>query len=255
MPTVQVSVLRRLAFSLAIGLILSLPLDAQHTFGFNGPTIHGVPPSVTSFGFGGTPGPHGVPPSVTSLGFGDSRFRFHPGCCFQHRHPGLISPFFGATYYVPYVPYPYMPYAYPYDVTDPGIDDSMEEDYRGGPTIFDRRGQGQRDYVRPERQDQGPAADAAPSESATKAKAADETPQPVYVTPQPVPDQPNTVLVFRDGHELEVTNYAIVGSTLYDLSGGRTRKVALAELDLAATVKQNDQHGVEFQLPNGVKLN
>ncbi len=37
-------------------------------FGSNGfgTAIHGVPPSVTSFGFGGNPGFHGVPPSVTS---------------------------------------------------------------------------------------------------------------------------------------------------------------------------------------------
>ena len=63
------------------------------------------------------------------------------------------------------------------------------------------------------------------------------------------------MLVFKDGHEQQVVNYAIVGSTLYDLSEGRTRKVALTELDLAATVKQNDQRGIDFQLPAGTKLN
>jgi hypothetical protein len=50
-------------------------------------------------------------------------------------------------------------------------------------------------------------------------------------------------------------NYAIVGSTLYDLSDGRTKKVALAELDLQATAKENDEHGVEFRLPAGVRAN
>jgi hypothetical protein len=61
------------------------------------------------------------------------------------------------------------------------------------------------------------------------------------------------VLVFKDGRRLEIVNYAIVGSTLYDLKNGLTRKVALAELDLPATVKQNDDRGVEFQLPAGAK--
>jgi hypothetical protein len=37
------------------------------------------------------------------------------------------------------------------------------------------------------------------------------------------------------------------------LSDGRSKKVALAELDVSATVKQNDDRGVEFKLPGGVK--
>jgi hypothetical protein len=71
---------------------------------------------------------------------------------------------------------------------------------------------------------------------------------------EPVTAQPSTVLVFKDGHQLEVENYAIVGTTLYDLSDGRSRKVQLADLDLGATLKENDQRGVEFQLPAGTKL-
>jgi hypothetical protein len=70
---------------------------------------------------------------------------------------------------------------------------------------------------------------------------------------QPVADQPETVLVFKDGHQQEVANYAIVGATLYDLSDGHTKKVGLGDLDLTATVKQNDDRGVEFKLPAGVK--
>ena len=61
--------------------------------------------------------------------------------------------------------------------------------------------------------------------------------------------QPPTTLVFKDGHQLEVENYAILGQTLYDLTPGHPRRVALADLDLAATQKQNDDRGVVFQLP------
>jgi hypothetical protein len=57
------------------------------------------------------------------------------------------------------------------------------------------------------------------------------------------------VLVFRDQHKLEVQNYAIVGQTLWNFTGRRTQKIALAELDLPATAKVNDERGVDFRVP------
>jgi len=60
---------------------------------------------------------------------------------------------------------------------------------------------------------------------------------------------PPTVLVFRDGHSLEVRNYAIVGETLWSFIGQRTQKIPLSQLDLAATVKANDDRGVTFTVP------
>jgi hypothetical protein len=71
----------------------------------------------------------------------------------------------------------------------------------------------------------------------------------------PAPDQPQTVLVFKDGHQLEVANYAIVGSTLYDLTEGRRHKIALTDLDLTATSKQNDDRGIDFQVPVAPEAN
>ena len=65
----------------------------------------------------------------------------------------------------------------------------------------------------------------------------------------PVPDQPQTVLIFKDGHQLEVQNYAVIGDTLYDLTPGRHHKIPLAELDLGSTAKQNDDRGIDFRLP------
>jgi hypothetical protein len=75
------------------------------------------------------------------------------------------------------------------------------------------------------------------------------------IDPEPDAPQPATTLVFRDGHQIEVTNYAIVGGTLFDLTPGHQRKVALAELDLPATEKQNDDRGVVFQLPASAQAN
>lgn len=208
----------------------------------DGVTLHGVPPSVTSFGFGGVPGFHGVPPSVTSPGFGrpTQGLSHRPFDFRRRRRPGLAAPFYGGTY-----PYYYAPDSYPYDVMDLGVDDSMEEEYRGGPTIFDRRGYGAPEYRR-SRAPQPEATDRSDISASAPAAAAQ---------PEQLPEQPSTVLVFKDGHQLEISNYAIVDTTLYDLGGGRTHKVALTELDLASTVKENNQRGVDFRLPNGVKPN
>ena len=78
---------------------------------------------------------------------------------------------------------------------------------------------------------------------------ADAAPESPAYPPQPVVAQPTTVLVFKDGHRAEVVNYAIVGDTLFDFSGDRAHKIAIADLDIAATQKANDAAGVEFKLP------
>ena len=62
---------------------------------------------------------------------------------------------------------------------------------------------------------------------------------------------PATVLIFRDQHKEEIKNYAIVGQTLWNFSPQRTQKIPLADLDLAATVKANDDRGVDFRVPGG----
>jgi hypothetical protein len=221
----------------------------------SGTTFHGVPPSVTSFGFGGQPGFHGMPASVTSPNFGNRSFHVnlrvnHGPEFFQHRRrfgfrPGLRSPFLGDVVAVPY--------AYPVYVGDPGVDDSMEtqEDYRGGPAIFDRRGPGAGDNRRDDYRtpDWHAREEQAEPQSDRDDQNADEHKQDT------VADEVSTILVFKDGHQVEVRNYAIVGATLFDLSDGRTRKVSLRELDLSATVKQNDDRGVDFQVPVVARLN
>lgn len=210
------------------GLLLNGSSFAQGGFGgraSGGAAAHGAPPSVTSFGFGGHPGFHGNPASVNSLNFGRAArgagFGFHPRPAERRRYRNrqLVYPYFGGGYYLPYG------YDYDYDDSDaaaPGPDDS-------GPAY-------------------GPVPHPYPR--------ADDYRAELNSQPQaPVSDQPETVLVFRDGHQQEIKNYAIVGATLYDLSDGRTHKVQLAELDLGATVKQNDDRGITFQLPAGTKLN
>ena len=69
------------------------------------------------------------------------------------------------------------------------------------------------------------------------------------VAPDPLPPALPTVLVFKDGHQLEVSNYAIVGSTLFDLTPGHARRVALADLNLDSTRQKNEENGIVFELP------
>lgn len=55
-----------------------------------------------------------------------------------------------------------------------------------------------------------------------------------------------TILVYRDGRQSEVQNYAILGKTLWVFGGQTTRKVPLADLDLDVTKKLNEDRGLEF---------
>ncbi len=66
---------------------------------------------------------------------------------------------------------------------------------------------------------------------------------------QPPETVPATVLVFRDRRQQEVQNYAIVGQTLWAFSVERTQKIPLADLDIPATEKANDNRGVTFRVP------
>jgi hypothetical protein len=61
--------------------------------------------------------------------------------------------------------------------------------------------------------------------------------------------QTSTVLVFRDGHRVEVQNYGIVGQTLWIFSEQHARKLPLTDLDLPATERVNAGRGVYFVAP------
>ncbi len=237
-----------------LGVFLIASAAAQ-TNGFHGSGIgsRGVPASVTSFGFGGHPGFHGVPASVTSQGFGASNnFRGVPshissfgfvgrngfrersserGRRHLHRPFAVYSPYGGY--------YGYAPYDYPYYLNDGDYSDSANGDVPSDYSGYDYRSDDDRRILD---QDYRARLNAPREQSSER-------------SPQPVADQPSTLLIFKDGHQQEISNYAIVGPTLYDLSDGRSKKVQLADLDLSATVKENDQRGVEFQLPAQANLN
>src|SRR5436309_649352 len=68
-------------------------------------------------------------------------------------------------------------------------------------------------------------------------------------TSQVAPQQRTpTVLVFRDGHRMEMQNYAIVGQTLWVFDERAATKIPLSDLDLDATQKENRGSGFRFPL-------
>ncbi len=58
-----------------------------------------------------------------------------------------------------------------------------------------------------------------------------------------------TVLVYKDRHTEEIEDYAIVGKTLWIFNEERARKVPLSQLDLSATIKANEDRGIDFHVP------
>ncbi len=71
------------------------------------------------------------------------------------------------------------------------------------------------------------------------------------VAPAPVEqERAAAVLVYRDGHQAEVRDYAVVGQTLWVFAGETTRRVSLADVNLEATNRLNDARGIDFALPN-----
>jgi len=58
-----------------------------------------------------------------------------------------------------------------------------------------------------------------------------------------------TLLVFKDGHKVEATNYAIVGQSLWIYTEQDSKRVPLTDLDVNATKNANSDRGVTFQVP------
>lgn len=74
--------------------------------------------------------------------------------------------------------------------------------------------------------------------------------------PRPAVAPASAMLVFRDGHQEAIGKYTIMGTTIYVstdywTSGAWTRKVQIAELDVPATLKLNQERGSNFRLPSG----
>ena len=70
-----------------------------------------------------------------------------------------------------------------------------------------------------------------------------------FQTPENPPDQPAepaTVIILRDGHQVESTNYAIMNQTLWNFTAKPVQKIPLSSIDLSASARANAERGVDF---------
>jgi hypothetical protein len=223
----------KLLTTLGLAVAVFLPAAAQvyshppTTTTIGGHTL-APPPSVTSVGGRHMPPPA---PSVTSLpNYGRTN---HAGSHGYGRR-GRYGYSGGFAYAVPYYYYPADDSAYGYDYVGGA---------GAGPDLYSGPPPSASDptlHIVVEQPPANPYLAAAPP--------LEERPEPVAKPlPDDKPGQP-TVLVFRGGREQQVDSYAIMGDSIYIFDQGR-KKIALAELDIPATVKANDERGVEFRLP------
>lgn len=185
----------------------------------------------------------------------DQKFNLRGGNNFRHgRHRGGVS---GGIVYYPY-PYPY-PVAVASDEADEQYQqyqqDQPEQQDGQGLTVFDRR-----PAVRPAPNPIRSESDSRYGENyldQRDRRASAQEPAEPSGTHQEMSSTSRellpVVIVFKDGREQEIGNYAIVGDTLYDLGAFVAHKIKLADLDLKQTIEKNEERGVEFTLPASYK--
>jgi hypothetical protein len=249
--------------ALIAALVVAVPMFAQKSFAPS--------PSITSGTYLGYPSASILTPN--NQRFGDSAPRVHNfgpfGTGAFAGHP-VVAP--GQKAFIPrrdhrgqngcrncnsypyYPAYYYDPYSYGYGYANPvmiednsslpnaGTFNTTPPTYRpnvGNDSVVDE--QGGRFY---ERTITERSSEPLPEAARTQASA----PAPAVSTNGNEENNVRTLLIFKDGHQLEVSNYAIMGPTVYVFAGDR-RKIPVAELDLGATVKANDARGTDFRLP------
>jgi hypothetical protein len=188
---------------------------ARGSMGSRGPMIVNHSPGFASVRRGGM-----------RLGNGFNR-RFSSPFFFRTRHRFRSWPFGG------YYGYPYSSYPWYYGDDSYGTDsyqNSQAGDYSSAP-IDSNREQAEIDRLENEVDRLREAQESSGSQARAKT------------------DVQLTELVFRDKHTEEVQNYAIVGQTFWILNTEKARKIPIAQLDIPATQKANEERGVDFQLP------
>ena len=85
--------------------------------------------------------------------------------------------------------------------------------------------------------------------AAVRSDASATAPDPAFTPAPAVEDPVAKTLVMRDGSKREIHNYAILGKNIFDLSDGRSRRIPLDDVDVAATTKVNEENGIDFKLP------
>jgi hypothetical protein len=273
---------RRWIIATFVLLLASLPVAAQHGMGhaggghagFSGGHMGGFSGHSGFSGghvSGGMRSGQGVSrgfahsPSFSQRGFPQRSFSNRPFLHDGFRHNrGRFFGFrnncfgFGCGFYYPYA---YSGFYDPYWWWDSGSSSSYDEDYERNRAEADQMNQQSLAEQRMRRQEEGDgdqdiySQPSQPRPSSGSAMSNDRMSNDRMRNDPPTNDPqeaavPATVLIFRDQHKLELRNYAIVGQTLWSFGSPRTQKIPLADLDLAATTKANDDRGLSFRVPS-----
>jgi len=244
--------MRRLVLTVALFSFALVPLTlrAQRGGGMHGGGFAGHAGSTGHSGMraggfsGGMRGPGMMSGAHGPHGFHSSSGMWHGTVHHTHAGPNLVIGFhthFRYPYYA-YAPFGYYsPFAW--DWYNSSYDRTNDDNY-----VMQRQTQQQFDQLYQQIQDlraerdeqqysQVQAPPAAPMAAPTRTEAKNQ------------PDM-SVVLVFLDRHIQEVKNYAIANEKVVVFDDHRIKKIPLADIDLAATQKLNDERGVDFQVPN-----
>lgn len=93
-------------------------------------------------------------------------------------------------------------------------------------------------------------AEAKPQPAAKHSSSASQQPVATSTPAEPPP----ATFVFRDGHREQSSDYSIISGVIYArgnywTSGYWAKQIPVAQLDLPATFRANQEHGVIFRLP------
>ncbi|HEX7285267.1 MAG TPA: hypothetical protein VF532_03755 [Candidatus Angelobacter sp.] len=90
---------------------------------------------------------------------------------------------------------------------------------------------------------------ASPFAERTARKRQSEQSDAAAAVPAKESEWPATVFILKDGSQIETRNFAIMGQTLFDFSSKTLKKIELADVDKDATVKANEDRGIQVKLP------
>ena len=249
-----------------VSFTASAELQAQRAGGFRGgggvrsgggmtarqPTVQTRPAVPTGSGLVGRPVTPFVNPPVSGFSRPNQFPTFRSKPFFNSPRNVIISPGFGFGYgYSPFL-YgdPFYPYGYPYSDQYPYTDQSYVTPPQNDPSL---QGQADLSYQIGQLSQEVEALRQQQAMQAQQPQMIQVPPQPQEVRPVPPPASQAAstpvVLVYRDGHRVEVQNYAIVGETMWVLDERNSSKIPLSDLDLEATRREN-RGNLRFSLPS-----
>jgi hypothetical protein len=255
--------------ALVVALAISVPAWAQRWSSGSAPLGRGLPGpsgSILSPDFG----------QMNHVGrgyrsgpiYGGNTWSYRPERNHHHRGQGqgYYAPYYGGYYGGYYYPYYYgMPVVIDNSSSLPGAgtfdsgQGTVESQGSGAPTVFENRAPSQYFY-RPQ-VGRNSVLDQQPEESrygehymdgreTDRNEGGNALPEHHTVTANGNENNDaTTLLIFKDGTQREVRNYAIMGKYMFLFSGDH-RKIPLADINLDATEKANEDRGVEFRVPS-----